>query len=104
MPFLHVTQVGRRGHPFQEAQLCPECRTIEDRAALPSWADTPGLFVHIRAMFYSAHLEKPQHKQVCLQNDAVTSTEFCSFSDLVEPSTFLNEKQLKFLNLGVTYA
>lgn len=92
MHFLCVTQVGRRGPPSQEAQLCPECRTIEDPAAPPPQAVTPGLFVHIRAMFCSAHLEKPPHKQVCLQNEAATSIEFCSFSDLAEPFPFLNEK------------
>lgn len=78
--------------PVREAQLRTERRTVEDRAALPSQAVTPGLFVHIRAMFYSAHLEMPQHKQVCLQKEAETSIEFCSFSDLVEPCTFLDEK------------
>lgn len=65
---------------------------LEDHAALPSLAGAPGLLVCIRAVLYGAHLEKPQQKQVCWQNEAATSLVFCSFSDLVEPSAFLNEK------------
>lgn len=42
-------------YPGREEQT-PLHSTIKGHAALPWQAVTPGLFVHIRARFYSAHL------------------------------------------------